>query len=88
MDVRRAGIPHPSENLKRLERTAREIAGLIGPQCPAGWGFALLFFEFNGGKESSWISNANRADMVKMLREMADKLELDAAGGPVAPFSQ
>jgi hypothetical protein len=70
-----------------MERTAREIADILGSQCPEGWGFALLFFDFKG-PESSWISNANRADMVKMLRETADKLEVDAAGGPVAPFSQ
>jgi hypothetical protein len=87
MDVRRHGLPNPSDKLKRMEANARGIADVIGAQMPKGWGFALLFFEFNG-RESSWISNAKRSDMVKMLREMADKLEVDAAGGPVAPFSQ
>lgn len=87
MDVRRHGLSNPSDKLKRIEADAREIADVIGAQMPKGWGFALLFFDFNG-PESSWISNANRSDMVKMLREMSNRLELDAAGGPVAPFSQ
>lgn len=87
MDVRRHGLPNPSPDLKRMERDSREIAAVIGSVLPKGWGFGLMFFQF-GGPESTWISNAQRADMVKYLRELADKLELDAAGGPVAPFSQ
>ena len=70
-----------------MENTARTIGKLIGDQMPPGWGFALMIFQFVG-KESTWISNARREDMVKALRELADKLELDRAGGPVAPFSQ
>ena len=88
MDVRRADLPHPSEKLRQMERTAKDIGKVLGGQCPPGWGFGLMFFEFGPGGESSWISNAKRADMVKALHEMADKLEVDAAGGPVAPFSQ
>ncbi len=84
--IRRAGLPNPSDNLKRMEANSRTIGKIIGDQCPKGWGFALMFFQFEG-KESTWMSNAQRGDMVKYLREMADKLELDQAGGPVAPFS-
>lgn len=87
MDVRRAGLPNPSETLKKAEEASRGIAAVIGKTLPPDWGFALFMFDFHG-PESTWISNAHRADMVKFLREMADKLELDAAGGPVAPFSQ
>jgi len=86
-DVRRQGLPDPSERLKRAEANCREIAARIGAVTPKGWGFALLMFEFNG-KESTWISNAQRRDMITMIRELADKLELDMAGGPVSPSSQ
>ena len=83
-DVRREGLPNPSERLLRMEANARTIGKIIGDQMPPGWGFGLMFFEF-GGKESTWISNAQRSDMVKFLRELADKLERDEAGGPPAP---
>ena len=86
-DVRRFGLPNPSDRLKNAEKSCRGIAEVIGKQLPKGWGFALMVFEFNG-KESSWISNAQRSDMIKLLRETADSLELDTAGGPVAPSSQ
>lgn len=87
MDVRRHGLPSPSVDMKTAESLARELADYAGNHLPKRWGFAILFFNYDG-PEMSWISSANRQDMVKALREMADKLELDAAGGPVAPFSQ
>jgi hypothetical protein len=87
MDIRRSDLPNPSERLKRIEASARGIADVLGRNLPPGWGFGLMFFEFKG-PESTWISNCNRQDMVKALRELADRLELDRAGGPVAPFSQ
>lgn len=87
-DVRRHGIPDPSERLRKVEADARGIAQVIGSRVPPGWGFALMFFEFGPSGQSTWISNAKRADAVKMLRELADRLERDEAGGPVAPFSQ
>ena len=86
-DVRRSGIPNPSEHLRRMEENSRKIAKAIGSTLPQGWGFALLIFDFNS-PELTWISSAQRKDMVKRLREVADRLELDSAGGPVAPGSQ
>ncbi|KKN96680.1 hypothetical protein LCGC14_0163240 [marine sediment metagenome] len=51
--------------------------------CPPDWGFCVLMFEFGGdGKNMQWISNANREDMMKALREQADRLEKRIAGGP------
>lgn len=89
-DIRRSGISNPSSELRGVEASAREIGQIIGAGLPPGWGFGLMIFRFGEsvGKESTWVSNAQRADMVKFLREFADKLELDKAGGPVAPFSQ
>ncbi len=60
------------------ERVCRVLGATIGPVCnamPEGrWGFMLLLFQFGGG-DASYISNAERPDMIKALREFADVLE-------------
>jgi hypothetical protein len=40
-------------------------------------GFALFTFPFGGqeGQPGDWISNAERKDMIKFMREIADRLE-------------
>jgi hypothetical protein len=39
-------------------------------------GFAVVLFEFSDGpRMSSYISNAERADMISALRETADRLD-------------
>lgn len=53
----------------------RKLADMIKSQIP-GFGFTLLVFEF--GDEtmmSNYISNANRQDMIKALKEMINVLE-------------
>ena len=68
-----------------MEAKAREIGRLIGAGMPKGWGFALLLFEFGPGGNASYISNAERADMIHALREQADVLERH---GDTPPFSE
>lgn len=53
-----------------------------------GTGLAILAFDLEGGDEihMSYISNARREDMIKTLREQADRLEAglgDTAGKEV-----
>lgn len=38
-------------------------------------GFALVMFEFNHPGIGNYVSNAKREDMIKALRETADRLE-------------
>ncbi len=40
-----------------------------------GKGFALLVFQFNEPDVCNYVSNAKREDMVKALRESANRLE-------------
>jgi hypothetical protein len=68
--------------LERIEGRAREIGKLIGNQMPEGYGFLLTIFRFNG-PEFTWISNAEREDMVRSLREFLHKLTGD--GGVTVP---
>jgi hypothetical protein len=68
------------------ERSAQQLAQLIGHALPPGYGFALLVFSFGEGGYLTHVSNAQRADLVKTLRECADTMEagLDAPPGVVA----
>ena len=63
------------ERMRMMEACGREIAAALGratekfnTQGGDKWGFALMLFSFNG-PEFSWISNAQRADMVKAMQE-------------------
>lgn len=68
------------EKQQEIEEFLRYLASAI--ECSIGLkfnkeeiGFALLLFEFNNPDIGNYISNANRKDMIKSLRETADRLE-------------
>lgn len=61
-----------------MEKVNREVGGLIGAaikESGGGYGFALFMFSFNDESEMTWISNAERADMIKALKEFIQKAE-------------
>ena len=61
--------------MRWLERMARNIGQMIGDAINrAGhkYGFCLFLFSFNG-PEMTFISNADRADMVKALEEFIQR---------------
>lgn len=61
----------------------RGLAEAIADALPAKSGFCLLVFEMNTDQGTmSYISNANREDMVKALKEFISKAEKDARGPP------
>lgn len=65
-------------NISMLEDIMRHLAaGIDGVlkdnDMPKG--FALVVFEFHEPGIGNYISNANREDMIKALRETADRLE-------------
>lgn len=66
------------EDLKTLEVAARRIAELIDQAMPPHVGFFLSLFDHGEGGWSTYVSNSRRLDMVKFLRELADKLEAGA----------
>lgn len=62
---------------RKIEHTCREIGDAIGRAIEKSgrkgkWGFSLLLFSFQG-EEMTYISNANRADMVKAMQEFINK---------------
>lgn len=42
---------------------------------PFNMGFALIVFPFGNPGISNYVADANRGDMIKLLRETADRLE-------------
>jgi len=63
-------------SLEQLEEKARDVGHLIGSVCDnMGVGFALLMFDFGEHGNMTWISNAQRADMIKALRELIERLQ-------------
>lgn len=57
-----------------LEQQAREIGVQIGEACPAGVGYALLVFDFGDDGNLAYVSNANRADMIRALEDLVKRL--------------
>ena len=67
-------------DLLQTEEMMRSLGEAITDVFP-GMGFVVLAFEFNEPGISNYISNANKDDIVKTLRETADKLESGAMIG-------
>lgn len=61
--------------LQILEAHARSLGVRIGQSLPAGVGFTLLVFTFGEGGWLTYLSSAQRADMIRTLREALHKLE-------------
>lgn len=64
--------------LVRMEKVNREVGAIIGraiKESGGGYGFALLMFSFGDDPEMTWISNAERPDMIKALKEFIEKSE-------------
>ncbi|HLI94243.1 MAG TPA: hypothetical protein VKU83_11555 [Puia sp.] len=53
----------------------RKLGKKIRNEIPVNIGFCLLIFEFHKPGIANYISNAQREDMIKSLRETADRLE-------------
>jgi hypothetical protein len=51
------------------------IAAAIDSELPDGFGFVLLVFNFGEGGFMNYISNADRADVVRSMREFIAKEE-------------
>ena len=61
-------------DLLETEKMMRVAAEIISRQFP-GMAFGLIVFEFFDPGIGNYISNGNREDMIKALRETADRIE-------------
>ena len=63
-------------NLADFRQTLAEVLDQALPNAYGEhMGFALLIFRFDGPGPADYVSNAERVDMIKALRETADRLE-------------
>lgn len=67
---------------RQMEDFCREFGRMLARLLPKSLGFAVLIFEFHG-HQSSYVSNCDRADMIKALREQADVLERHEDSKPI-----
>jgi len=69
-------VSRDEQTLHRLEEAAQRLAQVIAPAFDAaGACFAVLGFTIGEGGWATWVSNAERGDVITALREMADNLE-------------
>jgi hypothetical protein len=73
--------PIDPELMRRMEAMRREvgyeIGSIIDHACGGHRGFVLFVFSFKG-PEFTYISNANRQDMIKMCEEFVRKMRNEA----------
>lgn len=55
----------------RLQR----IAEKVNNELPTGFGFVVLSFAFGNPGQMMYVSNANREDIVKAMKEWIEKTE-------------
>ena len=60
--------------LPKLEAKCREIGNVLGDAVPPGVGFMFVLFDFGEGGHLTYLSNATREDMIKLLAEFREKL--------------
>jgi hypothetical protein len=68
------------------EGTLQSLARRIDKALPEGICFALVTFTVGDGGYAGYVSNGQRADMIKALRECATVLEIKADMPPGAPL--
>lgn len=60
---------------EEIENTLREMGQTIGDALPEGWGFTLQIYSFGENGSTFYISNADRQDMIAMMKEFIKKEE-------------
>ena len=68
-------VEDKQEERKNLEKACSEMADVIRATLPEGVAFSLILADFGEQGNLAYCSNANREDMIKLLRETANKIE-------------
>jgi uncharacterized coiled-coil protein SlyX len=63
--------PQEEEDAK-VRNDLHQIARSVDRQLPYGWGFVVLAFPFGAGGRMNYISNAERADVVRAMYEFIE----------------
>lgn len=68
-------MKHPRE--QKVHESMLRIAKKLKEACPPGLGFTLFLFEFGDGGFTSYLSTAERADMIRLIKEWLKVQEAD-----------
>lgn len=63
--------PQEAEDAQ-VVKDLQTIARTVDRQLPYGWGFVVLAFPFGAGGRMNYISNAERADVVRSMYEFIE----------------
>lgn len=66
-------MQYTTPDLDGIAPMLRDIGGRIGAALPPGYGFNLMIFNFGEGGNMFYISNGERSDMIKAMREFIQK---------------
>ncbi len=58
-----------------VRKQMQELGDVLGAALPRGYGFALLVFDLDSSGFMNYISNADRGDVKKALREFVQHME-------------
>lgn len=56
-------------------KAMKKMAKKVGAMLPEEFGYVILVFPFHDVGTANYISNAQRPDMIKALREAANRLD-------------
>ena len=69
---------------RQAEAALQDIARTIDGALPEGIVFTLITYTVGAGGYSAYVSNGNREDMIKALKETVERLESKSTSGPFA----
>ncbi len=63
-----------------IELVLKKLGSIIRDALPQGWGFTLQIFNFGEQGSNFYISNAQRPDMIRMMKEFILRDSFERAG--------
>lgn len=60
---------------EHIEAILKRIAEIISDWTPEGWGFCLMMFTFGEGGNFFYVSDAQREDIIRTMKEFIAKQE-------------
>ena len=68
-------VESQEKSRKKLESVCSDMAKVIGGCLPDGVAFAFMLADFGENGNTAYCSNADREDMISLLRETANRIE-------------
>lgn len=73
---------------REAEAVMQDVGRIISGALPEGVVFTLITYTVGEGGYSAYVSNGNREDMIKALKETVARLEAKSTSGPFADVEE